>query len=334
MKRQRLTSEQWSQYWRGDSVTTFARQFNANYDGEFAAFWDRQFEDLTGGARVVDLATGNGAIALLAAKFAARRERVFRILGLDYARIDPAEALASHADLVPLLRSIEFRGGARIEATELANDSVDLLTSQYGFEYADHCKATKEARRILKKGASIALIMHHENSEIVKLAMDGLKQARYCIREERLDARVIALIRAMGSATTLAERRRLRMSERAEKLRKKLNAAVARINARVERYRDPEGFIGVIIPNLLNVFLLHKDATLEAKLSYVRRVRDDIVSFENRMMDLQLAALSQDRFQAIVDELRNGGFRIRDEDQIHYGPKRDLMGWALVAEKR
>ena len=333
MQQRRLTSEQWSEYWKRDSVTTFARQFDANYDAEFAAFWDSVFERLSDGASIVDLATGNGAVAFLAAQFGRRCGRRFRIRGIDYAEIDPATVLANNPHVAPLLSDVAFQGRVRIEKTGLADDSVDLLTSQYGFEYADRTEAVVEARRVLKKGALIALIMHHEKSEIIKLAADGLKQARYCIRDEKLDARVIALVRAMGNATTLAERRRLSTNEKTESLRKKLNAAVARVNARATRYADPEGFIGVIVPNLLNVFLQHKDAPLGEKLSYLRRVREDILSFEKRMVDLQQAALSDSQFRALVDELRTSGFRVCDDKALHYGPSRHLMGWELIAEK-
>lgn len=73
MPRRLLTDDEWEQFWRHGSVTTFERSGNPNYDGEIREFWERQFATLREGARIVDLATGNGAVALLAAEYSAAR---------------------------------------------------------------------------------------------------------------------------------------------------------------------------------------------------------------------------------------------------------------------
>ena len=85
MAANRLTKDQWSQYWRRDSITTFSRRFNANYDLDFSDFWADCFAPLTDGARIVDLGTGNGAIPLLALQYAQVHGRHFDVAGLDFA---------------------------------------------------------------------------------------------------------------------------------------------------------------------------------------------------------------------------------------------------------
>ena len=254
----RLSKNQWSNYWRKATITTFSRRFNENYDQEFRAFWDARFAELPGPARVVDLGTGNGAVALLAAEFAGVHAKRFEVIGLDYADIRPDDDLAALDRLQPLLAQIDFRGGVPIEATGLASGSVDLLTGQYGFEYADTAAAVAEAHRILRPRGRIALVMHHTGSFVVSLARDGSDQVRLCLAEERLDERATALIRVMGEAVSDAQRRQLKLDPEAERLRHELNESVARLNQQAERFQDPEGFLGVAIPNLLNVFQSHK----------------------------------------------------------------------------
>jgi len=327
----RLSSEQWSQYWRRDSITTFSRRFNENYDGEFQVFWDAQFEALPHGARIVDLATGNGAIALLAQQYARAHAKAFQVTGLDYAQIDPVTILASHEGLMPLLAEIKFLSGVPVENTGLADDSVDLLTSQYGFEYAQREAAGAEAWRVLKPGGHMALILHHTESAVVGLAKDGLSQVRFCLKKEELDKRVTALVRAMGEATSTAERRALKHNPKTERLRQKLNASVARINQRADRYRDPEGFIGVIVPNLLNVFAAYKGAGMSQKLSYIRDIRSAFDSFRERMADLQGAALSPSVFDELCELLESTGFLRAHSGTMHY--RGDLMGWSLIVRK-
>jgi ubiquinone/menaquinone biosynthesis C-methylase UbiE len=329
VKGHRLTSEQWSQYWRRDSITTFARQFNTNYDSEFRQFWDAQFSRLGDGARVVDLATGNGAIALLAQQYALEHGKAFSVCGLDYATIEPATVLGGHADLTPLLGQIEFLSGVRIESTGLDGSSVDLLTSQYGFEYAKRDAAVAEAARLLKPGGRLALIVHHNESRVVELARDGLAQVQFCLQKEELDKRVTALVKIIGAATTPAERRGLKDNPKAERMRQKLNASVARINQRAARYQDPEGFIGVMVPNFMNVFAIYKEAPLTAKLKYLRQVRNEFDGFRVRMADLASAALSSREFDALVAALETAGFTVAQRGLMLY--KNDLMGWTLEA---
>jgi len=330
-KGHRLSSEQWSDYWRNDSVTTFTRQFNANYDGEFAAFWKSCFAATPSPARIVDLATGNGAIALLAAQHAQAEARHFEIIGIDYAAIDPARVLAAHADLAPFLAAIEFRGGVRIEDTGLESASVDLLTSQYGFEYANEDAAVAEAWRVLKRGGRLALILHNESSVVIALARDGLAQVQFCLQKEALDKRVLALVKVVGEARSSEARRALKHNPKAERLRQKLNASLTRIMQRAKQYRDPEGFIGIMVPNFAKVFGEYKDASMQQKLDYIRDVRGSFDAFRERMADLASAALSAADFDRLIAKLEATGFAIERRELMHY--KGDLMGWILVARK-
>lgn len=331
MKQHRLTSDQWSQFWNRDSVTTFVRPFDGNYDGEFADFWNAQFARLADGARIVDLATGNGAIALLAQQYAVDHGKTFEILGIDYAQIDPASVLAAHEQLQPLLPAIEFRGGVRIEASGLDDDHVDLLTSQYGFEYADTDKAVAEAWRVLKAGGRMALIVHHDGSTVVEHAREGLDQVQFCLNKEEIDKRVVALVKTIGTAATVEERQALKENPKGESLRKKLNASLARIKQRSRRYRDPDGFMGVMVPNMLKVFSDYKEADVRKKLKHVRDVRVVFDAYRERMADLAGAALTLAQLDALIARLEATGFVVEKRGLLHYNG--DLMGWTLELRK-
>ncbi len=331
VKQHRLTSDQWSQFWSRDSITTFVRPFDGNYDGEFADFWNAQFARLAEGARVVDLATGNGAIALLAQQYAVERAKTFEVIGIDYAEINPAGVLAAHAELRPLLAAIAFRGGVRIESSGLAADSIDLLTSQYGFEYADIDAAVTEAWRVLKRGGRMALIMHHDESIVVAHAREGLDQVQFCLQKEQIDKRVAALVKIVGQAVTSEQRRALKSNRKAESVRKKLNASLTRIKQRSQAYTDPDGFMGVMVPNLLKVFGEYKEASVAQKLAHVREVRTAFDAYRERMADLAGAALSPEQLETLVEKLAATGFVVEKRGTLHY--KGGLMGWTLEVDK-
>ena len=184
---------------------------------------------------------------------------------------------------------------------------------------------------MLKPGGRLALILHNESSAVIGLAKDGLAQVQFCLQKEELDKRVIALVKAVGDARSPEARRALKHNAKAERLRQKLNASLTRITQRAKQYRDPEGFIGIMVPNFAKVFGEYKDASMQQKLSYIRDVRSSFDAFRERMADLAGAALSADDFARLIAKLEATGFAIERRELMRY--KGDLMGWMLVARK-
>ena len=170
-----------------------------------------------------------------------------------------------------------------------------------------------------------------EFSDWFELARDGLAQVQFCLQKEELDKRVTALVKVVGDARSAEARQALKGDPKAERLRQKLNASLARISDRAGRYRDPEGFIGVMVPNFTKVFGEYKDASLAQKLKYVNDVRAAFDAFRERMADLANASLTPADFDALVAELTSAGLVIEQRGLLHYNG--DLMGWTLEAHK-
>ncbi len=160
-------SRHWSRYWAGGALTSLPQDFAGNYDGEIAAFWSRQCEQLPDGAVVVDVCTGNGAIALLIAAAARRLDRAWEITGLDAARIDIDQLARQHRGHAGLLADVHLRGDVPFENITLADASVDLLVSQYGIEYCQWPAAASQSQRILKSGGRLALVSHAPDSDML-----------------------------------------------------------------------------------------------------------------------------------------------------------------------
>ncbi|MCE2462275.1 MAG: class I SAM-dependent methyltransferase [Pseudomonadales bacterium] len=173
----RLSTDQWSRYWEKGTITTFHGRFGENYDGPVRDFWHGLFATLPGDARIVDLATGNGAVALLAAQYSHRQGRAFDIVGVDTAEIDPARLFAGKA-YARHLRRIRFLARTPVGATTLPDSSQDLATSQFGIEYAETAATVAEVGRILKpQNATFAAMIHHADSAIVRQAKRVLNPA-------------------------------------------------------------------------------------------------------------------------------------------------------------
>jgi len=157
----------WSDYWSHGALTSLPQDFADNYDGEIADFWQARCRDLPDGARVLDLCSGNGAVALLVAGFAAKRGCRWHIDAVDAARLDADRLAAAWPGLSSLLAAITFHGEQRAEAFAAEAASYDLVVSQYGAEYCQWEPLARQVAHLLKPGGRLAMINHAPDSAML-----------------------------------------------------------------------------------------------------------------------------------------------------------------------
>ena len=160
--------DHWSDYWASGRLTSLPEDFAANYDGEIAAFWSAQFCAVPEGGRMLDVCTGNGPIPLLAAAEFAARGRHVELVAIDAANIDPGSVAAAHPTLASLVARVQFVGNSPVESHDLPSEHFDLVTSQYGIEYADWHAAAGQVTRALKPGGRLAIICHCASPDILQ----------------------------------------------------------------------------------------------------------------------------------------------------------------------
>lgn len=177
----------WSAYWQAGALHSCVGSWSGNYGGAIAAFWSRSFAALANGARVLDLATGNGPLPQLLLQ-QRPDDAALRIDAVDAAALAPAWY---RADAQPRLR---FHQGVAMEALPFADGSFDLVTSQYGFEYADRAPALAELLRVLAPRGRVALVMHHAGSVLVEVARSELRHQARLLADDGLLAAAAAVV--------------------------------------------------------------------------------------------------------------------------------------------
>ena len=155
----------WSDYWADGNLTALAQK--SNYDAETSDFWIKQFKLLRAGAAVLDVCSGNGAIALLAQDYSSSNKLGFTVSAIDAAGIDVMAVSRRFPEFAQHLQRIDFRGNTRIEDLQNREQSVDLVTSQFGIEYTDWQASAKTIWRLLRRGGYLSLISHAVDSGIV-----------------------------------------------------------------------------------------------------------------------------------------------------------------------
>lgn len=304
----RWSPAQWTRYWQSGTVTTFHGRFANNYDGVVRNEWHGIFDRLPARAKIVDLGTGNGAIAILAARYSHRRSRDFEITAVDFADIDPLRQLAGKA-AAPHLSRIRFLGRTHIEQTTLPDSSLDLAMSQFGFEYAPPDEAVAEVDRVLKRAGGIfAANAHHADSAIVRQARDGLEQVAIC-EKSGLQQLIRKLHRRLD---TLKQRSRdAGKDQRAIALRTEINEQLAKLNRASARFGDP-GPMTLFIRQSMSTFdpSVAAGLSLDGKLKMLEDAAAETEAYRQRMQDLVSCALDDAEIDALVGKLADAGFSI------------------------
>jgi len=163
MKKEPL--QHWSNYWSSGVQTSLPQDFQNNYDGEIYTFWSDVVSTLSDGARVLDLCTGNGAVALLLAEAAIKQNKRLNITAVDLSQINIQAINANHPKNV--LSMIEFISDCPIESiNKKINKAQDLIVSQYGLEYSHIPKTAKAVAKVINKGGRLVFIAHGKYSAI------------------------------------------------------------------------------------------------------------------------------------------------------------------------
>lgn len=168
----------WARYWGLGAPHSLVGSLPADYGPEVGGYWRSRFSSLPDGASVLDLCTGSGILARLAAESRA---------SLMISAVDLVEETPGMLANNPLGSAvIQYYGGVNIEALPIPDRSQDLVVSQFGVEYSDLNQSTEEIRRVLKPDGSVALVCHANDSVVLEHARRDEPILRWLLSEEGL----------------------------------------------------------------------------------------------------------------------------------------------------
>lgn len=187
----------WSTYWASGALHSCANSYQDNYRGAIEDFWSAVFKCLGKSSRVLDIATGNGALPLMLSRLRGH-EAGDSIDAVDLAEIAPAW---NTAEQWPQIR---FHSGIRMERLPFENQSFDLVVSQYGIEYGKWPEALSESLRVCRSEGVLALVLHHSDSVLVSVGRNELRNHEFLTSPRGLiesARRVIPWVAAMRAGT-------------------------------------------------------------------------------------------------------------------------------------
>ncbi|MFQ6371516.1 class I SAM-dependent methyltransferase [Shewanella sp. YIC-542] len=189
--------EHWTRYWNTtNALNSFAEgEYSTNYQGDILHFWERILKDTPQHSTIIDLASGNGALAVLAYQYGVSHRYNFNIHAVDASDVGVAGRLTSFpSSVADALANIAFHSNTFIENMPFDDASADLLISQYGLEYSELNRSLIECARVLKAGGRLCALMHHTDSVIVKDSKAGLRVLEHLFAKNGFHTQCMALL--------------------------------------------------------------------------------------------------------------------------------------------
>lgn len=318
----------WTRYWSSGALHSCATSFERNYDGAVERFWSRQFAQLRPADRVLDVGTGNGALPLLLFSTWAGRAEGPQCDAIDLAAIAPEQRVP---ELARYREQVRFHPETSVEALPFPDASFDLATAQYALEYTDPERSLAELARILRPGGRLALLAHHADSVLLRVAEEELAHCALLLRAGGMLESAQRLLPYVALAATPEGVRRLREDPAAEAARAAFNQAAQDVVATRERARVPDLLQEIpdqIALGLRDLPRLGQEGVARHLAALAQAVSDTAA----RLDELRRFALDAEGVDAWCARARAAGFEMQRCEPLRHDDGA-LMAWAIEARR-
>lgn len=310
----------WTRYWRFHRIASCFDRDGSNYPDSFFKEHKDFFSTLPPQSVLLDLCTGNGAVARCAAHYSQLNQRGFRIIAVDHADIDPL-AFVPEKKIAPGV--LEFMGNINVETLPFATSSCHGVVSQYGLEYTNYERSLSELARVLKPQGQAMLVCHAQEGQPV--------------RDAKMEMEHIELVVGRWKLYELA-RHALRKAWEWD-LQKGSDAidtlAAVRSFTRglhqldQQRRRTPTPFLESTYGLLRHCFEVRKSFALPEILNKINDIEIETLAHQGRLLAMIKAALSHEDCRSWITWAATCGLRAQAPKPFCVEHMREPAGWTL-----
>lgn len=312
-----MSVEHWEKYYRDGPIATCPTSAAGEYDRELRDVWTDFLEWLPDGSSILDVATGNGAVVLIAKETAQSLGRQWSIHGADLARIDP---VAHVVDGKQRFAGCHFHPGMAMESLEFDDRSFDAVTGHYALEYADPNRALGEIFRVLRPASRARFIVHHADSVLVANARRSLAESEFVLVETRVYRYLRRLVSMPDAAPRLDGRETRALRHRIHLLQQAHHRA---------RQVGGGHVLQVTLDAIRHILAARPGMSPNAAELEVDRIESELRASVRRLHDLIERAHDDERMAALERTAREAGFEpLECERQYH--AQENLVGWRLT----
>lgn len=314
----------WNDYWHFDRLSSFDDDGKINYGEEIAGGWRAFFDTLPQGASILDLCTGNGAVAVMAAEASRRGGKDFRIVAVDSADINPCLYVKSHRDE---LAGIEFQPATPAECLPWPDACFDAVVSQFGVEYSDLSQSMSEIARVVAPAGKARLFLHAAEGDVVQRSNLAITEIDFLLYEADLAGKAQHCLRAASATERKLDRSASSLCA-ASASRAAFHEALRETGQRIATSTDP-----AVLRNsgkMLDALYQHRGQyDLAQMIGIVEGIRTEWRNHRGRLAAQVEAAVTRDQRTELASRLeRSGATKIKEADQVVSGA---LIGHCIEA---
>lgn len=315
-----MAIEQWEAYYRGGALATGPTGPDGSYDLEIRQAWVEFFATLRDGARILDVGTGNGVVALLAAETAIARAKKWEIHASDLADINPKHDLPDGARR---LSGIQFHPRVATEKLPFESNSLDAVSGHYALEYTDTAKALRELHRVLKAGSEAQFILHSANSALIHNAKWTLHEAEFVLQTSQLYRHLHRLLTLEQAPDQVVQNAAV-----------ELRAAIQLVKAELANLQATGAgrTLSVALDAVQTLLRMVKQLRPQDLGLEIDRAEQELLASKRRQQDLVKHARSADDMEQIKQQAVSAGFSQIEYMPIHHD-RINLVGWLLLMHR-
>jgi len=314
----------WTRYWSQGATHSCGGSYGSRYEGALAQFWRAAFAQLAPGARVLDIATGNGALPQLLVDF--DPDGTLACDAIDLAALAPAW----FDQLPPARRArLHFHGQQAAEALPFADAGFDLVMSQYGLEYTDLARSVPELLRVCAPGGQVRLVCHHRDARPVQLAHTELAHMAWLAAPGGLLDATVAMIEPVARAASAEGRASLAGDAVAQGARARFNDLQTALEQQAAGSNCPDVLFEVRQSAGAILAMAGREGRARAEAA-LAALRGQLADAALRLEELRDYALDAAAARQLADRLAGEKgtavlATISDQDR--------LMGWTISVER-
>ncbi len=310
----------WSTYWASGALHSCAGSFAENYDGVIGQTWAEFFRALPNGARVLDIASGNGPLAQL--MLTTTPDAQMHCTCIDLASVSPAwiSALSPHQRT-----RVTFRPRTAMEQLDAPDGPFDAVMSQFGVEYGDWQTMIQRLPVLLHPSARLQFICHAKDSAIVTAGDAEKGHLEWLLKPAGLLDTAKAMVPLMALAGTDAGRTVLANNRAADETRSRYDTLLSEANYRVAHL--PVGdVLSEVDQHCAKAFQTAVLGDPSQAMNQINQLEAQLYASCERLTQLSAAALSEEQVAEIIRSLTSHGIhlsyqRLRDQNR--------LLGWRI-----
>lgn len=309
----------WNAYWQGAASSENNVVGGFSHPG-FATFWNTAVSEFVAmrddsSPRVLDIGTGSGAVL----------EAIARVKTATMENVSCSDISAAAIDVVS--KRFPRATGIVADAKSIPSDSgqYDLITSQFGIEYAGP-SAIDEAVRLLAPGGSLLFLMHIRPGNLYSectAAVDALQRTR--------NSNFIELSRDLFEKGFDAVRGKDRAPY--EAAAKAMNPAIKKVEAVLTEYGEHVAGDSIIAlySTVQDMHSRIQNYNPDEVFAWLDLMKNELPEHEVRMSSMREASIDADEFRQTCERLTSLGLTIDRAQPSQIQGEELPIAWILQA---